>query len=96
MNKTDMIKVVCGKLAEKDVKVSQKAMGEYVDTVVEVIKDAIMSGEDVKIAGLGAFTVVDRPERTCRNPQDGSIITVSAHRAPKFKFSSVVKDSLKA
>ena len=96
MNKTELISKVVEVLANNEVKVTKKDMTSYVDTMVDVIKDAIMDGEDVKISGLGAFTVVDKPERTCRNPQDGSVITVAAHRAPKFKFSSNVKNALKA
>lgn len=96
MNKTELISKVVEVLANNEVKVTKKDMTSYVDTMVDVIKDAIMDGEDVKIAGLGAFTVVDKPERTCRNPQDGSVITVAAHRAPKFKFSSNVKNALRA
>ena len=95
MNKIELVKNVVNKLAESDVKVSQRAMGEYVDTVIDVIKDALVNGEDVKIANFGSFYVVDKPEREARNPQDGSTVTVAAHKAPKFKYSNVVKAAVR-
>lgn len=96
MNKTELVNACVERIVADGAKLTKKDMTLYVDTMVDVIKDAIMAGEDVKIAGLGAFTVVDKPERIARNPQDGSEITVPAHRAPKFKFSSNVKNALKA
>ena len=91
MNKTEMVSAVVTKLAENDVKVTKKAMATYVDAMIDVIVDAMVSGDDVKISNFGNFTVVDKPQRSARNPQDGSEIVVPAHRAPKFKFSNTVK-----
>ena len=96
MNKVELANVVSERMTTEDRKVTKKFAGELVDCVMDVIKSAIVAGEDVKIAGLGTFTTVDRPERVARNPQDGSQILVSAHKSPKFKFSSNVKDALKA
>ena len=95
MNKVDLVKNVVNRLAAEDVKVSQRAMGQYVDTVIDVIKDALSNNEDVKIANFGSFYVVDRPERQARNPHDGSTVTVAAHKAPKFKYSNVVKAAVR-
>lgn len=91
MNKTEMVSKICERLAENDVKVTKKSMTTYVDTMLDTIVDALVAGDDVKITGFGNFTVVDKPERTARNPQDGSTIVVAEHRAPKFKFSNTVK-----
>lgn len=91
MNKQEMVSKVVERLAENDVKVTKKAMATYVDAVIDVIVDTMADGDDVKISNFGNFTVVDKPERTARNPQDGSEIVVPAHRAPKFKFSNTVK-----
>lgn len=91
MNKTDLVSAVVTRLAENDVKVTKKSMTTYVEAMLGVIVDAMADGDDVKLSGFGNFTVVDKPERTARNPQDGSEIVVPAHRAPKFKFSNTVK-----
>ena len=95
MNKTELVSAVVTRLAENDVKVTKKSMATYVDAVIDVIVDTMADGDDVKISNFGNFTVVDKPERTARNPQDGSEIVVPAHRAPKFKFSNTVKNIVK-
>ena len=95
MNKVDLVKNVVNRLAESDVKVSQKMMGQYIDTITDVIKDALVNGEEVKIANFGSFSVVDKPQREARNPQTGETIMVSAHKAPKFKYSNVVKAAVR-
>ena len=95
MNKVDLVKSVVKRLTAEDVKISQRAMGQYVDTIIDVIKDALIDGEEVKIANFGSFSVVDKPKREARNPQDGSTVVVEAHRAPKFKYSNVVKAAVR-
>ena len=95
MNKVDLVKNVVNRLAAEDVKVSQRAMGQYVDVIIDVIKDSLISGEEVKIVNFGSFSVVEKPEREARNPQDGSTVVVAAHKAPKFKYSNVVKAAVR-
>lgn len=91
MNKTDLVSAVVTRLAENDVKVTKKSMTTYVEAMLDVIVDAMADGEDVKLTGFGNFTVVDKPERIARNPQNGSELVIPAHKAPKFKFSNAVK-----
>lgn len=91
MNKTDLVSAVVTRLAENDVKVTKKSMTTYVEAMLDVIVDAMADGEDVKLTGFGNFTVVDKPERIARNPQNGSELVIPAHKAPKFKFSNTVK-----
>lgn len=91
MNKTDLVSAVVTRLAENDVKVTKKSMTTYVEAMLGVIVDAMADGDDVKLTGFGNFTVVDKPERIARNPQNGSELVIPAHKAPKFKFSNAVK-----
>lgn len=91
MNKTDLVSAVVTRLAENDVKVTKKSMTTYVEAMLDVIVDAMADGDDVKLTGFGNFTVVDKPERIARNPQNGSELVIPAHKAPKFKFSNAVK-----
>ena len=95
MNKVEMIAKVVEKLAEGEVKVTKKAMTEYVDAVFETIADAMVEGEDVKIAGFGTFTVVERAERDGRNPATGEAIKIAASKSPKFKARSTLKAAVK-
>lgn len=92
MNKTDMIKVVTSKIEGA----TQKDIGVVVDTVFDTIKDTLVSGDKVSIAGFGIFEVTERAARTGRNPQTGAEMQISASKSPKFKVSKSFKDAVNA
>lgn len=95
MNKVDVVAKVVEVLAEKDVKVTKKAMAEYVDTVFDVIADSVAAGENVSIAGFGKFEVTERSAREGRNPATGEAIHIEASKSPKFRASSTFKAAVK-
>lgn len=95
MNKTEMVNKIVERLAEEDIKVAKKSMNKYVDVMLDTIVDSMADGEDVRLTGFGNFSVVDKPERIARNPQDSSTVVVPAHKAPKFKFSGSVKAAIR-
>ena len=47
MNKTELISKVVEVLANNEVKVTKKAMSEYVDTIFNVIADSVAAGDTV-------------------------------------------------
>lgn len=95
MNKTELIAKVVETLKDADVKVTKKEMTTYVDTVFDTIKDEMVAGNDVNVAGFGKFTIVERDSRMGRNPQTGEQIEIAASKAPKFKASSTLKAAVK-
>ncbi|MBR6021073.1 MAG: HU family DNA-binding protein [Kiritimatiellae bacterium] len=46
------------------------------------------------VPGLGKLVVVDRKERTGRNPQTGKPITIKAKKALKFRVCKAAKDAI--
>lgn len=90
MNKVDFIR----KIAEKT-GFTQKDTGATIDAALDVIENALANGDDVRLTGFGTFETVEKAERTARNLQTGEIIAVPAHKAPKFKFSKVIKDAVR-
>ena len=91
MNKNDMIAKVAG-----DLGYTKKDVTAVVDKVCEVIANAVASGDTVKIAGFGTFSVSERSERQGRNPQTGETITIAASKSPKFKAAKAFKDVVNA
>jgi integration host factor subunit alpha len=43
---------------------SKKECSEMVETLLEIIKSTLVSGEDVMISGFGKFNVKDKKERS--------------------------------
>ena len=64
---------------------------ELVDTVFEVIKQNLESGEDVLISRFGKFSVRQKHERRGRNPQTGEQIILSARKVVTFKCAGVLR-----
>lgn len=87
MNKQDIVKNVAVTL-----EATQKDAAKYVDAVFTSIKDAMIDGESVNIAGFGKFEVVEKKEREAHNPQTGEKIIVKSHKAPKFKAAAALKE----
>ena len=56
-----------------------------VDSVLELIAEALRSNERVDLRGFGSFVVKDKKERQGRNPRTGEMITIAAKRNASFK-----------
>ena len=72
------------------------AAKEAVEAVFAVIADALVKGEDVRIAGFGAFGTRRRAARTGRNPRTGESVPVAASTTPTFKPGKPLKDAVNA
>ena len=63
--------------------------------VLDVIQDALKSGEDVAFAGFGKFSVSERAARTGVNPQDPSKkVQIPARTVPRFTPGAVLKEAV--
>jgi len=65
-----------------------------VDTVFEVIAEALASGEDARVTGFGVFGTRTRPARTGRNPRTGESVSIAASTGPTFKAGKALKDAV--
>jgi len=83
------------KLAEKEGIGTKKHAGEALDAVLATIKEVMVAGDEISFVGFGKFSVTERAEREARNPKDGSTIVVPAHKVPKFKAGSGLKEAVR-
>ncbi len=65
-----------------------------VESLLEIIKHTLESGEDVLISGFGKFCVKDKLERKGRNPQTASDMKLRARRVITFKCSRTLREHL--
>ena len=67
----------------------QKNMSvELTETLMEIVKSTLESGEDVLISGFGKFCVQHKRQRMGRNPATGSDMMLPARRIVTFKWSA--------
>ena len=64
------------------------------ESLLEIIKRTLGSGEDILISGFGKFYVKDKNERRGRNPQTGNGLMLDARRVVKFKCSGVLSEKV--
>ncbi len=69
---------------------------ESVNTVVDLIMEALERGEDVKIWGFGNFAIRAKKARAGRNPRTGEKFEISARRVVSFKPGQVLRATLNA
>ena len=67
---------------------------KVVDSLLEIIKSALESGEDVLVSGFGKFCVKDKEERKGRNPVTGEDAILRARRVVTFKCSGKLREKL--
>ncbi|MDE0435548.1 MAG: HU family DNA-binding protein [Bryobacterales bacterium] len=91
MNKAEMADRLAARTG-----LSKAVAKEAVDRVFAVIGDALADGEEVRIAGFGAFGTRSRPARTGRNPSTGEEVSIAASTSPTFKAGKTLKDAVNA
>ena len=67
---------------------------EILDSLLEIMKSTLESGEDVLISGFGKFRVNDKAERIGRNPATGGDMLLAARRVVTFKCSGKLRDKI--
>jgi integration host factor subunit alpha len=61
------------------------------ETLIEIIKTTLASGDDTLISGFGKFCVRDKAERKGRNPATGDSMSLHARRVVTFKCSGKLR-----
>ena len=62
-----------------------------VDTVFQIISEALADGEKVQIIGFGTFEPRERAPRTGRNPKTNTPVPIPAKRVSFFKPGKPLK-----
>jgi integration host factor subunit alpha len=73
---------------------SKKEAADVVESIFEVIKGRLESGEKVKVSGFGNFVINEKRPRKGRNPQTGEEIIITGRRVLTFKPSQVLKRTI--
>jgi integration host factor subunit alpha len=65
---------------------------EIVETLLEIIKSSLASGEDVLISNFGRFCVKEKRERKGRNPATGDDMMLEPRKVVTFRCSGKLRD----
>lgn len=67
---------------------------ETVESLLEIIKSTLESGDDVLISGFGKFCVRNKAERRGRNPATGGDMMLAARKVVTFNCSGMLRDKI--
>ena len=73
---------------------TKKISTETVETLLEIMKKTLESGEDVLITGFGKFSVKHKTERRGRNPATGEDLMIAPREVVTFKCSGKLRDKI--
>ena len=67
---------------------------ELIETLLEIIKRTLESGEDVLVSGFGKFCVKTKQERRGRNPATGEDMMLEPRRVVTFNCSGKLRNRI--
>ena len=73
---------------------SKKEATDKVETLLEIIKRTLVSGEDVLVSGFGKFSVNEKAQRRGRNPATGDDMMLRPRRVVTFKCSGKLRKKI--
>ena len=73
---------------------TNKRSFEIVETLLEIIKGSLESGEDVLISGFGKFGVKEKKERLGRNPATGEAMMLTPRKVVTFRCSKPLREKI--
>ncbi|RLC28060.1 MAG: integration host factor subunit alpha [Deltaproteobacteria bacterium] len=65
-----------------------------IESLLEIVKRTLESGEDILISGFGKFEVKEKSARRGRNPQTTEDLQLRARRVVVFKTSGVLRKKI--
>jgi integration host factor subunit alpha len=89
LTKVDIVESIAGQNG-----LPKNKSSEIFETLLEIIKKSLESGEDVLISGFGKFCVKKKKERRGRNPATGEDMMLRPRKIVTFKWSGKLKDKV--
>ncbi|MDB2437518.1 integration host factor subunit alpha [Hellea sp.] len=76
----------------REIGLSRSESSELVESVIDHVSEALLRGEQVKLAGFGTFSLRDKKERMGRNPKTGKAVPITPRRVLVFKPSQILRE----
>ncbi len=76
----------------REIGLSRNESSDLVETILERIAAALVSGDTVKISSFGTFAVREKGARMGRNPKTGEEVPIDPRRVLVFRPSHILKE----
>ena len=88
MTRSELIKKI---LVQENI-LTEEQVTLVVMSIIEIIKEALASGDKVEIRGFGSFRARTRKTRMGRNPRTGEQVLVPEKHVPFFKVGKELRE----
>ena len=78
----------------REIGLSRRESADLVESVLDLIADALARDEPVKISSFGSFSARTKGRRIGRNPKTGEEVPILPRRVLVFRASHVLKDRI--
>lgn len=89
MTKKTLAGLIC-----KELGYTKQQSAQLVESVMEIMKEALEQGGNILISGFGKFSVHEKHERVGWDPQKAEPMTLPARRVVKLKYSGKLEEEL--
>ena len=96
LNKDTLISNAASALEGEGVKLSKKEVTAVYDQLLAGIRQGLLEGNDVRLAGIGSLRTKMTDGRNGRNVRTGEAILIPARREVKFSVASDLKADVAA
>ncbi|MDE2384211.1 MAG: integration host factor subunit alpha [Alphaproteobacteria bacterium] len=76
----------------REVGLSRTESADMVNAVLDLVSDALVQGNTVKLSSFGTFMVRSKRERMGRNPKTGQEVPITPRRVLVFRPSQIMKN----
>jgi nucleoid DNA-binding protein len=71
-------------LVSRKAHLTKKASEEVIEVFLSEIGRVLSKGEKVVLSGFGTFRVISMKGKTVKIPKTDKLVTIKAHRSPRF------------
>lgn len=72
----------------KSTGIGKTEVSDIVESLMRIVKDTMIEGENVYLRGFGSFVIKHRATKLARNITQNTTIIIPEHNVPLFKPSS--------
>jgi integration host factor subunit alpha len=92
MDKKTLTRADLSETLHRNIGLSRTESAEMVNNVLDLVSDALIDGQSVKLSSFGTFMVRAKRARMGRNPKTGEEVPITPRRVLVFRPSQVMKN----
>ncbi len=92
MNKKTLTRADLSESLHRAIGLSRTESADMVNAVLDLVAEALVDGQSVKLSSFGTFMIRSKRERMGRNPKTGEEVPITPRRVLVFRPSQVMKN----